>query len=277
MRRSLGTSLRRCVCGTVLFILIAMLVSPLPARQPASQPRSVEEILRSYVEDFRSDPAAGAPCIFGISIQGPTPSEWHVIASGRKSADGRFEVELRKGSPTEPAAIYVTDRETLGKIDRGEMNALTAMGKARSSDTAPMDISLTPGFQPNEDFLAALLPLTFHFWTRGFPEIVNFGPTAGREVHGATMVVLYYQKGLRSAWGQIRKGQRVNADPKDQVNPFPTMMIGIRGRAMLRVGGVEKIMNAGQMIFVPPGTAHEAWNPFDEPAEVIILMFGDGA
>lgn len=87
----------------------------------------------------------------------------------------------------------------------------------------------------------------------------------------------FYQPGLRSAWGEIRKGQHVNADPKDQVNPFPTMMIGIKGRAVLKVAGVEKTIEAGQMVFVPPGTSHEAWNPYDEPAEVIILMFGDGA
>ncbi len=55
------------------------------------------------------------------------------------------------------------------------------------------------------------------------------------------------------------------------------MMIGLRGRAMAKVGGVEKVLGPGQMVFVPPGTAHEAWNPYDEPAEFIILMFGDGA
>jgi hypothetical protein len=66
--------------------------------------------------------------------------------------------------------------------------------------------------QPTEDFFAGFLPLTFHFWTRGFPETVSFAPAAGRA-----------------------------------------------------------------MVFVPAGTAHEAWNPFDEPAEFIILMFGQGA
>ncbi|HSA95929.1 MAG TPA: cupin domain-containing protein [Acidobacteriota bacterium] len=246
-----------------------------PAQPTASRP--VGEILRSFVEDFRSDPAAAAKSLFGISISGVVEPEWHVVVNGRKDASGRFEVELRKGLPPTPAVVYTTDPTTLDKIDRGEMNALTAMGRARASDPAPMDITFMPGFQPDEDLLAVLLPLTFHFWTRGFPEAVAFNEAAGREVHGATMVVLYYQKGLRSAWGQIRKGQRVNADPRDQVNPFPTMIVGLRGRAMAKVGGVEKILEPGHMVFIPPGTAHEAWNPFDEPAEFIILMFGDGA
>jgi len=267
--------MKKMMYRVVLILISALLIRPVPAQQPPSRP--VGEILKSFVEDFRDDPAAGTRCLFGISVKGSTDAEWHVVASGRKDAAGRFEVELGKGLPTEPAAVYVTDPETLAKIDRGEMNALTAMGRARASDPAPMDVTFTPGFQPGEDFLAAFLPLTFHFWTRGFPETVSFGPAAGREVHGATMVVLYYQQGLRSAWGQIRKGQRVNADPHDQVNPFPTMIIGLRGRAKAKIGGVEKTLEPGQMMFVPPGTAHEAWNPFDEPAEFIILMFGEGA
>ncbi len=259
----------------ILALGVMFLAGAAPARPTAARP--VSEILRSFVEDLRSDPAAAAPIVFGISVQGAAEPDWHVVVAGRKDASGRFEVDLRKGLPPEPAFVYATDAATLAKIDRGEMNALTAMGKARESNQAPMDITFTAGFQPTEDFLAAFLPLSFHFWTRGFPEVVPFSASASREVHGANMVVLYYQKGLRSAWGQIRKGQRVNADPRDQVNPFPTMFIGLRGRAVIKVGGVEKTMEKGQMVFVPPGTAHEAWNPYDEPAECIILMFGDGA
>ncbi len=275
MKRSLCGHFGGGLQGMVLLVLLAFFVFPLPARQRES--RSVKEILKSFVEDFRADPAASSPAVFGITVRGADAPDWHVVVGGRRAAGGLFEVDLREGPPSEPAAVYVTDRETLEKIGRGEMNALTAMGKARSSDPAPMDISFTPGFQPTEDFITDFIPFTFHFWTRGFPETVSLAPSAGREVHGANMIVLYYQKGLRSAWGQIRKGQRVNADPKDQVNPFPTMMIALRGRAMAKVGGIEKILEAGQMVFVPPGTAHEAWNPFDEPAEFIILMFGEGA
>jgi mannose-6-phosphate isomerase-like protein (cupin superfamily) len=124
---------------------------------------------------------------------------------------------------------------------------------------------------------ARFLPFTFHFWTRGIPETVSFGKQHSREVHGANMVVLYYQKGLRSAWAQVEKGQYVNRDPKDQTNPFPTMIIGIRGKAVAKIGGKEITLQAGQMAFIPAGVSHEAWNPYDEPAEIILLMFGEGA
>ncbi len=241
------------------------------------QVRSAAEILRSYVEDFRSDPAAAEPMTFGIRLKGENGGEWQVAVGGKKEAMDGYDVELRDGLPSTPSVLYTLDLNTLRKIDRGEINALTAMGRARASDPAPMDIELMEGFQPDPQFFARFIPFTFHFWTRGLPETVKFGKGYSREVHGANMVVLYYQKGLRSAWAQMEKGQRVNADPKDQANPFPTMIIGIRGRAVAKIGGKEVIMQEGQMVFIPAGVSHEAWNPYEEPAEIILLMFGQGA
>lgn len=238
---------------------------------------STEKILHSYVEDFRNDPAAAEPFTFGIRIKDETEGEWHIVINGKKEGTGKYQVELQRGLPHNPSIIYTVDLSTLRKIDSGEMNALTAMGRAHANDSTPMDIEFMPGFQPEADFFAKFIPFTFHFWTRGFPETVNFGKQYSREVHGANMVVFYYQKGLRSAWGQIEKGQHINEDPKDQSNPFPTMIIGISGKAMAKIGGKEIILRAGQMIFIPTGVSHEAWNPYDEPAEIILLMFGEEA
>jgi len=259
----------------VIFVLLFCIFS-LASSQPG-QDRSPEEILRSYVKDFRSDPAASAPLTFGISIRGDAGGEWQVTVGGNIKVDGRYQVELSGGLPTKASAVYTLDFATLRKIDSGEINALTAMGRARSSDPAPMDVEFMEGFQPDADFFTRFIPFTFHFWTRGFPETVDFGRKHSRQVHGANMVVFYYQQGLRSAWGQIEKGQRVNSDPRDQTNPFPTMIIGIRGKAAAKIGGREVILRAGQMAFIPAGVSHEAWNPFDEPAEIILLMFGEGA
>jgi mannose-6-phosphate isomerase-like protein (cupin superfamily) len=243
----------------------------------AIQPSSAEQILRSYVDDFRIDPAAAEPISFGIRIKDEERGEWQVVVGGKKDREGSYQVELQSGLPSAPSVLYTLDLATLKKLDRGEVNALTAMGRARASDPTPMDIELMESFQPEPEFFARFIPLTFHFWTRGFPETVDFGKQQSRNVHGANMVVLYYQKGLRSAWAQIDKGQHVNSDPNDQKNPFPTMIIGIRGKAVARIGGKEVILRAGQLAFIPAGINHEAWNPYDEPAEIILLMFGEGA
>jgi mannose-6-phosphate isomerase-like protein (cupin superfamily) len=259
----------------VLLAFLSQFISAGSSQSPSARPAA--DILRSYVEDFRSDPAAAEPMTFGIKVNGEGGGEWQVGVSGEKEGAGGYRVEFRSELPSSPAVVYTLDLGTLRKIDNGEINALTAMGRARASDPAPMDIEFTPGFEPDAGFIARLLPFTFHFWTRGTPETVSFDKKRSREVHGANMIVFYYQQGLRSAWGQVEKGQHINKDPSDQVNPFPTMFIGIRGRAVVKIGGKEVSMQAGQMVFIPAGVSHEAWNPYDEPAEVIILMFGEGA
>ena len=140
-----------------------------------------------------------------------------------------------------------------------------------------MSFEPMPGFEPDADFLARFLPFTFHFWTRGFPERVPFDGGLSRVVHGVNVVTLYYQPGVRSGWLQIEKGQHCNRDPQDQTNPFPSMFIMLRGRAEAKIGGKQLAFPAGEMMLVPAGVTHEFWNPHDEPAEMIVFMFGQGA
>jgi len=260
----------------VLAVLSTLALAQERPQEPGSAP-TVEEILRSYVEDFRADPAAAEAMTFGVRVSGEGGGEWHVVVAGKKEGAAAADVSLRSGLPAEPCAFYTLDLETLRRIDRGELNALTAMGRARESDPTPMDIDFMPGFQPTPDFIVRFFPFTFHFFTRGFPEVVPFGREHSRVVHGGNIVIFYYQEGLRSGWAQLEKGQHVNADPRDQVNEFPSMFIVIRGRAVGKIGGKEGTLQAGEMILVPAGVSHEFWNPYDEPAEVILVMFGAGA
>ncbi len=235
-------------------------------------------ILQDYVADFRSDPAASDPITFGVRISGDGGGEWHVVVSGREEGGEMATVELRPGSPPEPTFLYVGDLQILRRIHDGELNALTAMAKARSSEITPMDIDVMEGFVPDGAFVARVLPLTFHFWTRGLPEVVPFGSKSmTREVHGGNASIFYYQPGFRSAWFHIEKGQHVNADPADQVNPFPSMLIITNGRAVGKIGDRELTLQGNQTVFIPANVSHEFWNPHDEPVQGILLMFGEGA
>jgi hypothetical protein len=236
--------------------------------------KSAEQILQSYVEDYRSDANASGPETFAIRVSGDSGGDWFVTI-GNRDSNGRAEVILHRGLPTGSFWFYKLDMATLEKVDRGELNVLTAMGKAKESDTAPMDIDATPDFQPPAEWEGRLLPLTFHFWTRGWPETVPFGKEFSRVIHGANVVGLYYQKGLRTVWARVEKGQHV--DEGGKADPFPTLVMVIRGTVMSRIGKVERKLQAGEMVFIPANTTDEDWNPFDEPAEVILVMFGDQA
>jgi quercetin dioxygenase-like cupin family protein len=157
------------------------------------------------------------------------------------------------------------------------MNALTGAVKAFSTDYAPFDMEAMEGYQPGEDFVAKVVPFMFHFWTKGTPEIIPFGPEYSRNTHGAQATIFFYQPGLRSGWGILYPGQHANEHPKSKSNSFPSLLIFTKGKAVARLNGKDQEIKEGQAIFIPPGMEHEFLNPFDLPAEFILLMFGEGA
>lgn len=232
----------------------------------------VRAILNRYAVDYEADPSMVGG-IFGIEVDGKW---WHVVA--RPGHKGTVpSVELREGAPSEPSFYFTLDHATLLKLDAGELNAETAMVKAFSTDPSPMDAEVMDGFAPGEGFLDTLLKTSFHFWTRGLPEIIPFGESYTRFTHGADAVVFYYQPGFRSGWGSLKPGQHANEDPRSQTNPFPSLVVVTAGSGMARIGGIEVELTAGQAVLIPSEVAHEFWNPNDEPMELVLLMFGEGA
>lgn len=150
------------------------------------------------------------------------------------------------------------------------------MGRAHWSDPADMDPVLPAG-RLTPEVQALLLPVTFHFWNRGWPETIRFGDGTSRFVHGGNATVLFYDRGLRTAWYQLREGMHVNADPSDQVNPFPSLFVVIRGSFHARLGGEEQRLTEGIAVYVPAGMSHEFWAEQGEYGEVIMICWGEGA
>ena len=217
---------------TTIVAALCALLTTVPGSPARAQSIGVESMLGDWVADFRHDPAASEAVIFGVRVKDAPDSDWHVVVGGEKTADGLWSVDLREGFPQDPCAFFVTDTAYLRKLHAGELASLTAMGKAFSTDFAPLDFDATEGFEPTPEAIDHLIRLSFHFWTRGFPEIVRFGELSHtRVLHGANATLFYYQEGFRSGWFSITKDQHVNADPKSQTNPFPTLFIMTRGRA----------------------------------------------
>ena len=227
-------------------------------------------ILQTFVDAFRDDPESVryTACV-GVRIKGH--GDWHI------NADGAGHVDLREGFPDRPIAFYSLARSTLLDIHDGRLNALTAMGKARSTDSAPVEVEFHRDFEPDRTFFDWFIPFTFDLFTRGQPKIIPFGSEHTRTVHGAEATVLYYARGLRTAWYRIERGQHINRGKQDQVNPFPSLFIFTRGRALARIGGCKVTLEAGQTVLVPAGVNHEFWNDLADPAELILIMFGEGA
>ena len=260
----------------VIVVSISAIVAPV-ATLAADEPepsKSVEQIIESYVTDFRSDRFAAEPMVFGIQV--PGKGEWHVRVTGKRRDDS-WEVALGDGPAPKPTFLYRIETETLRAIDRGELNAITAQGKAFASDYAPMDVINMEGYQPSPEEDALVNPFSFHFWTRGFPEIIPFGEGLTRKLHGANNVGFYYETGLRTIWSRIEPRERVRDDPREQAMPFPMLIVGIRGTAEGEVDGARISLSAGHAVFIPPQATHVWWNETDEAAEAILIMFGKGA
>lgn len=49
------------------------------------------------------------------------------------------------------------------------------------------------------------------------------------------------------------------------------------GTARARLGGRQMALEDNQAIFVPAGMTHEFWNPGEERATLILIMFGENA
>lgn len=234
---------------------------------------STGAILQRFAADYQKDISLKEDVSFGIQVDGQM---WTVECIAPKP-DKPAAVSVEKKSPLKPTYYFTIDHATLLKLDRGELNAKTAMAKAFESDKTPMDIEVMEGFQPPQDFTAKVLDVTFHFWTRGFPEIIAYGDGLTRFTHGADVTIFYYQPGLRSGWGSLKKGMHANEDPKSQVNEFPTLIVVTSGKGMARIGGKEVEVQKGQAVFIPKGVAHEFWNDNDAAFEIILIMFGEGA
>jgi mannose-6-phosphate isomerase-like protein (cupin superfamily) len=235
--------------------------------------QSVDEILQRYVSDYEKDISLKEDTAFGIQVD---DQMWSVSATAAKGT-APAKVTIQNGKPQQPTFYFTIDRATLLKLDKGELNAKTAMAKAFSTDKTPMDIDVMEGFNPPEDFLRRILDTTFHFWTRGFPEIIPYGDGLTRFTHGADVTIFYYQPGMRSAWGSLKKGMHANEDPKSQTNEFPSLVIVIAGKGQARIGGKQLEVQKGQAIFIPKNVSHEFWNDNEQPFEIILLMFGEGA
>lgn len=252
-----------------ILTLIALL-----AGIPAQSQTTVEDEIRRLAQDYASDPSLVRSVTFGIRVE----DESWTIAATPAAGNAAASVTVTRGAPTLPAFVYRTDATTFSRIASGDIHALTTMVQARASDPTPMQLDTVNGFEMDDAGRSAFLSVSFHFFTTGLPEAVPLGPSRALPAHGGEALPIYYAESLRTSWYGIAPGQHINADARDQVNDFPSLFVIIEaGSARARIGGREMELDDNQAILVPAGMSHEFWNPGDERATFILIMFGENA
>ena len=242
----------------------------LSANASADEELAVEAILQEFVKDYEQDISLSYDVTFGIKVD---DKRWHVVAKAR-TANAPPSVILAEGFPEEPTFYYETNERFLNRVYLGEISADTGAVKANQLDYVPMDEKLMKGAKYTQQVETQRRETLFHFWTRGRPEIIKFGPQYSRNTHGAMAGVFYYGESLRTSSFILYPGMHANEDPNNQDNPFKSLMIIFKGQIKAVIGGEEVILKAGESVFIPPGVPHEFMNPFDERVEGILLMFG---
>lgn len=258
------------ILATIALMLAALLAMPALADSTAA--------LQRFVDDYRSDPMR-KDAFFGVQVG----EEWWTVESRREGAGGAPEVTLAAGKPARPTWFFkIEGAEVLAQVDRGEATFGTLAVKSKSSDYAPMDIDMMPGYladgqAPGSEFYETLTKVGFHFWYRGAPEVVPFARQAMRLSHGADVTALYYEPGLRLIHFSVKQGQHANKGEDDSDDPWRKVYVFTSGAGKATFGDSTIDVQAGQRVFVAPGQRNEVWNESPTPLEGILIVFGEGA
>lgn len=232
-----------------------------------------ETILRNFVDDFAMDPFA-REMLFGFKVD---EDKWHMRIE--KDSSGKLSSSLANGFPNTPILYWEMDSKTLSWLNSG-LNGETATARAQANDPFPLRTRVTEGFPRyaiNNELNDFLEGLRLHFWTKGLPETFILSKDVARISHDAYVVGLVYTEGLRTMWFQVDPGQHVNKDPIDQKNPSHSLVIVTKGKYMAKIDGKEVLFEEGHSYLIPAEISHEFWNPFENPTQGVLIMYGEGA
>jgi len=220
---------------------------------------------------FTWAPVEEVATVVQLNLSGSPGGRWHLVP-----LDGG-DVELRPGPAPDPGFACEMDAAVLAQLYRGEMSGITAAGKDDAGRGSPLEI--LPGSAVPEDAprmaLAPVFHFLTHFFNRGDPERVTTSRAAARDLHGAAMVGLFYHPGFRSAWYSIRGDEVLNGE--GDTTTYPQAFVFVQGKARMRYGHRWIEVEAGETIYVPPGTLHAIASRDGGEVEIVWLAWGEGA
>ena len=189
---------------------------------------------------------------------------------------GPGEVMLYSGKPEVPTWYFAfADRATLDKINEKVWTATTAAAKSTPADVVALNIEDMEGFQSGQKDVGIAYQVMEHFWKKDAVEITRFSRDGSLPSHGAEIVGLYTMKDKRISWFSIGPEQAANADRGLDRGQVPNLFIITSGRGKGQLGEEEIELEPGMSVFIGPYVKHVIYNPYDEPLEGILVLFGD--
>lgn len=255
--------------SSLVFFTFQFFFAQIGFGQPTrSEMFEADKMLRTMAENFKNKIDEQFSLIVQFDMKDKKES-WHVIV------EKGCKVVVGKGSHKDALFFIFTTTDTLRLIYEGKMTAMTAAGKAKGSDYAPLYLKLAEGLELTSEVRTWLYTFLQHFFNPSVPEKILLREEYSRVVHGGHVIPLYYYPGFRSAWYLLKKGERLNA-PGD-TNPFPQAFVLIEGEGFAKIGDKTIRVKAGESYYIPSNSDHVVWTENDKPLILIFLAWGDGA
>lgn len=250
-----------------------------------AQSESTQNMLESFVDSYKTDHMAQT-VTFGIKVD----EDWWYVSSKRTQTGyevgkqkqytfhdfGPHTVTLHKGQPNKPTwYFHFASKEVLDNIYAKKWTASTASAKSFGSDKVGLNIRDMEGFSSNIKDDAQAYEIMEHFWKSDPVEITYFERDASLPTHGADHVGLYTMKDKRIGWFTIGPEQAANAERGLDKGQVPNLFIITKGKGRAELGDGIVELRPGMSIFIAPYVKHIIYNPYDEPLEGIVVLFGD--
>lgn len=164
------------------------------------------------------------------------------------------DVKVEEASTNNDDIIGLTmSKDTFGKLSSREWNGMTAVGRSKMPESAPLDFSIPEGTKLEGETLQMMYHFLTHFFSSDYPTITKLGKEHARKVHGGNAVPIAYGHGVRYAYYTIGKGEQINEDELDPWNQVFTVIDGT-GKAV--VDGEEIELEKNISVHVPPNVEH---------------------
>lgn len=266
-------------------LILFLLLSSMSILSSNAQDKSTKEILQSFVNSYQTDHMAHT-ITFGILVD----NDWWYVVSERKQEGYKVgkkkqytfhnfspnQVSLHKGKPTTPTwYFHFASKTVLDNIDQQIWTAATASAKSFGTDVVGLNIRDTEGFTSGIKDDAIAYEVMEHFWKKGQAEITYYQRDGSLPTHGVDHVGLYTMKDKRIGWFSIGPEQAANAERGLDKGQVPNLFIITKGKGRAELGDQIVDLEPGMSVFIPQYVKHVIYNPYDEPLEGIVVLFGD--
>ena len=227
----------------------------------------IEKIFSSWAGAYLNKIPANFADTINLHLK-DNDSHWHIIF-----ADGNYVIN--KGKNPLAKIVITADYRTYKKIYEGELNAMTAIGRASIHEAAPLDMWLENGMTFSKIDWDYAYFTVINFFNSHPHNKVLIGKEHARKIHGGHAVALFYNEGFRSAYYNIIKGEILNES--GEKDPFNQSFIIIQGNGFAKIGNDTLKLKTNEAYFIKPNLEHKVWTDSEEGLSLIWNAWGSEA